>query len=366
MNYKIPQIYLDAGKDEMALLKNVIDSKWLTEGKYTNEFVDKIKIITGAKYVVPVSNGTLGLYVALLSMNLPPGSEVLIPSFTFFGSASSVYYAGLKPVFVDVSPKNYMASVENYSKKITSNTSAIMPVHIYGLSCDMKPLIKFAKDNKLKIIEDAAQSIGVKYNSKHCGTFGDTGVISFFADKTVTMGEGGVILTNNYKLYCKLKLVRNQGRPNSGTFIHPEFGMNFRVTDMQSAVGFAQLKKLEEKINKKNKLFKMYLNNLKDCKNIKIIEQPLYSNFVPFRFAFRSKKKKKIQHGLQNHGIQTRSFFYPLHKQPAIKKYFPKMRNISLPVSEMLYQEGICLPIHEKIKKKDINFICELIKRYSK
>ena len=122
---------------------------------------------------------------------------------------------------------------------------------------------------------------------------GTTKTISFFADKTVTMGEGGVILTNNYKLYCKLKLVRNQGRPNSGTFIHPEFGMNFRVTDMQSAVGFAQLKKLEEKINKKNKLFKMYSNNLKDCKNIKIIEQPLYSNFVPFRFAFRSKKKKK-------------------------------------------------------------------------
>jgi perosamine synthetase len=362
MNYRIPQIYLDAGPDELALLKDVINTKWLTEGKYTNKFIDKIRNVTGAKYVVPISNGTLGLYVALLSMDLPRGSEVLIPSFTFFGSASSVYYAGLKPVFVDVNPKNYMASAEDYAKKVTSKTSAIMPVHIYGLSCDMKPLIKFAKDNKLKIIEDAAQSIGVKYNSKHCGTFGNVGVISFFADKTVTMGEGGVILTNNYKVYQKLKLIRNQGRPNSGTFIHPEFGMNFRVTDMQSAVGFAQLNKLEKKINKKIKLFQIYSKNLKDCKNIEIIEQPLYSNFVPFRFAFRSKKKKQIESCLQNHGIQTRSFFYPMHKQPAIKKHFPKMRKVFLPVSEMLYKEGICLPIHEKIKRKDINFICKLIK----
>jgi perosamine synthetase len=366
MNYKIPQIYLDTGKDELALLKDVIDSKWLTEGKYTSKFIDKIKIVTGAKYAIPVSNGTLGLYVALLSMNLPRGSEVLIPSFTFFGSASSVYYAGLKPIFVDVNPKNYMASVEDYAKKVTKNTSAIMPIHIYGLSCDMKPLVKFAKDNKLKIIEDAAQSIGVKYNSKHCGTFGNVGVISFFADKTVTMGEGGVILTNNFKVYKKLKLIRNQGRPNSGTFIHPEFGMNFRVTDMQSAVGFAQLNKLEKKINKKIKLFKTYSRNLKGCKNIEIIEQPHYSNFVPFRFAFRSKKKKQIESCLQKHGIQTRSYFYPMHKQPAIKKYFPKMCYVSLPVSEMLYKEGICLPIHEKIGKKEIDYICGLIRNSSK
>ena len=215
-------------------------------GKNTKKFIEKIKDITGSPYVLPVSNGTLGLYVALLSMNLPRGSEVLIPSFTFFGSASSVYFAGLKPVFVDVDPKT-MATYENYLQKVTKKTSAIMPVHIYGLSCDMDPIITFAK-KKLKIIEDAAQAIGVKYRGKHCGTFGDTEVISFFADKTIAMGEGGnAILTNNKGIYKKLKLIRNQGRPNSGTFIHPEFGMNFRITDMQSAIGYAQLKRLKEK-----------------------------------------------------------------------------------------------------------------------
>ena len=130
-----------------------------------------------------------------------------------------------------------------------------MPVHIYGLSCDMKPIMNFAKENKIKVIEDAAQAIGVKYKSKHCGTFGDVGVISFFADKTIAMGEGGAILTNKKNIYDKLTLIRNQGRPNSGTFIHPEFGMNFRITDMQSAIGYAQLKKLSGKIKNKMKLF---------------------------------------------------------------------------------------------------------------
>lgn len=361
MSYKISQVFIDSGKEEYAYIKDVMHSKWFTEGKYAKKFIEKIKDITGSHYVLPVSNGTLGLYVALLSMNLPKGSEVLIPSFTFFGSASSVYFAGLKPVFVDVDAKNYMATFENYSKKVSKNTSAIMPVHIYGLSCDMDPIIKFAKRNKLKIIEDAAQAIGVKYNGKHCGTLGDVGVISFFADKTIAMGEGGAVLTNNKNIYKRLKLIRNQGRPNSGTFIHPEFGMNFRITDMQSAIGFAQLKNLKKKINNKVRLFERYKSNLKNCKNVEIISQPKYSNFAPFRFAFRSKIKKKISHVLEKNKIQTRSFFFPMHKQPAIKKKFPKNIKTILPVSEMLYREGLALPIHSNVKIKDIDFICKLI-----
>ncbi len=366
MAYKVTQVFIDSGKDEYDYIKDVMHSKWFTEGKYTKKFIEKIKDITGSHYVLPVSNGTLGLYVALLSMNLPKGSEVLIPSFTFFGSASSVYFAGLKPVFVDVNPMNYMATIENYAKKITNKTSALMPVHIYGLSCDMDPIINFAKKNKLKLIEDAAQAIGVKYNGKHCGTFGDTGVISFFADKTIAMGEGGAILTNNKSTYKKLKLIRNQGRPNSGTFIHPEFGMNFRITDMQSAIGFAQLKNLKKKISNKVRLFERYKNNLKNCKNVEIINQPKYSNFAPFRFAFRSKKKKEIALNLERNGIQTRSFFYPMHKQPSIKKEFPKISKISLPVSEKLFREGLALPIHSNLKNNDIDFICKLVRDFSK
>jgi perosamine synthetase len=361
MKYKIKQVYIDSGKEEYSSVKKVMKTKWFTEGNYTKKFVKKIKQITGSRYVLPISNGTLGLYVALLSMKLPKGSEVLIPSFTFFGSASSVYFAGLKPVFVDVDPDNYMATVKNYRNKITKKTSAIMPVHIYGLSCDMKPIMDFAKENKIKVIEDAAQAIGVKYKSKHCGTFGDVGVISFFADKTIAMGEGGAILTNKKNIYDKLKLIRNQGRPNSGTFIHPEFGMNFRITDMQSAIGYAQLKKLSGKIKNKMKLFKRYKSNLKNCKNISIVKKPDYSNFAPFRFAFRSNKKIKIINALEKRGIQTRSFFYPMHLQPSIKKTFSNVSKVVLPVSEMLYKEGIALPIHNKLTFKDIDLICKIV-----
>ena len=208
--------------------------------------------------------------------------------------------------------------------------------------------------------------MGVKYNSKHCGTFGDVGVISFFADKTIAMGEGGAILTNNSKIFNKLKLIRNQGRPNSGTFIHPEFGMNFRITDMQSAVGFAQLKKINKKVKNKIKLFQRYSKNLKDCKNIDIIKKPNYSNFVPFRFAFKSKKKKIIEKKLNANGVETRSFFFPMHKQPSIKKKFPHISKISLPITETLFKQGLALPIHSNLKTSDIDFICDIIKQSSK
>ena len=203
---KITQVNPYIDNEELELIKNVSD-KWLTEGSQTNGAKSFSKL-SGTKYVLPVPNGTVGLYLALLSLDLPKGSEVLVPSFTFFGSVSSIHFAGLIPRFVDVDENDYMANVRHYESAITSKTSAIMPIHIYGASADMDPIMEFAKKNNLKVVEDAAQAVGVRYKGEHSGNKGHVSVFSFL-QQTVTMGEGG-LLQLMMRRYLKIKLIRNQ------------------------------------------------------------------------------------------------------------------------------------------------------------
>ena len=191
---KINQVSPEMGTSEIENMVKSVNNGWLTEGPFTAEFLDRIKEITSADFVLPVNNGTLGLYLSLLTLGLEKGAEILVPSFTFFGSVSSIYFAGYKPVFVDVEPDSYMATAENFKNALTKNTRAIMPIHIYGMSALMDDIMDFARANNLMVIEDAAQAMGVYYKEQHCGTFGDIGVISFFADKTITMGEGELFL----------------------------------------------------------------------------------------------------------------------------------------------------------------------------
>ena len=357
---QINQVMPKVGVEELKNLEASIDSAWLTEGKFTESFLKEVRQITGAEFVLPVNNGTLGLYLSLLSLNLEKGDEILVPSFTFFGSVSSIYFAGLKPVFVDVDRDNYMATVANFQAALTSKTRAIMPIHIYGMAAKMDDLISFAYQHNLKVVEDAAQGMGVFYKDKHSGTFGDVGVISFYADKTITMGEGGVVLTNSSLVFEKARLIRNQGRPNSGTFIHPEFGMNFRITDMQAGVGLAQINRLNEIEASRLKKFQFYEKELSDISDIRPIKKPEHGNFIPFRFAFTSTHKKEIELKLNEEGIQTRSFFYPMHLQPAVVAKYG--RQDVKPISEDLYAKGLCLPIHHGITEDDIFRICNLIK----
>lgn len=357
---KINQVYPLFKRSEKLFLNKTIDNAWVTEGPYTKKFLDQLKSLTNAKYVLPVNNGTLGLFLSLLALDLPKGSEIIIPSFTFFGSVSAAHYAGLKPVFADVSLTDYMLTLENIKSLITEKTKAIMPVHVYGQSVDMDPIIKFANDNNLLVIEDAAQSIGVRYKGRHCGTMGDIGVISFFADKTLTTGEGGVVMTNNEEIFKKAQLIRNQGRPNSGTFIHSAFGMNFRITDMQAALGVAQLERLDEIIYSKLSKYQIYNEKLSGLKNIDLIELKSYSNFVPFRFFIRTKNSIELENTLNLKGVQTRRFFYPMHLQPSIiAEYGDQPRCLN---SEELNKTGLCLPIHAGISKKDIVYITDIIK----
>jgi len=362
MKFKIPQLQPFIGKEELENLETSIKNKWITEGPFSEELLDLIKSFTGSKHALFAPNGTLGLFLGLLGIEIEKGDEVIVPNFTFNASGSSVVFAGAKPVFVDVNIDDYHILPEKIIPKITNKTKAIMPVHIYGQSADLNLINKIAEDHKLKVIEDAAQSLGVFYNNQHTGTFGDVGVISFFADKTITMGEGAVILTNNDDIYEKIKFLRNQGRPNSGTFIHPFLGMNFRVTDLQCGVGVAQFKKFETIKNRKIENYNLYKENLNNIDEVIFVNELDYCNFVPFRAPIRVRKLNKLIPHLESKGIQSRGFFYPMHKQPCYASF--DYANSEFKNSNKLFNEGLALPVYPDLKKQEILTICSTIKKF--
>ena len=354
----ISQVDLDLGEEESLFVQKCLDNRWLSEGPMAEQFAAKLSDLTGAKHVTFAPNGTLALYLSLVALDLPPGSEVILPSFTFYASASSCIFAGLKPVFVDVDPHTYNVSPEAIEKAITPQTSAIMPIHIYGQSCDVDAVLHLARKHGLRVIEDAAQAIGVRNAGRHVGALGDIGIFSFFSDKVITTGEGAAIVTNDSVLFEKIKLLRNQGRPHAGTFIHPALGMNFRITDMQAALGIAQLNKLPKIIERRLDLWQQYETALGGDLPLRPMKVASFSNLVPFRFAFCTSAKDAIFEHLNRHNVATRSFFYPMHKQPQLAS--PACA--PCPVSETLYDEGVCLPVHAHISDEDVQYICALVR----
>lgn len=360
--YKISQLEPYIGKEEIKNVTKAINDKWLTEGYFTKKMIEKIKEFTNAKYVILTNNGTLALYLALMALGIKEEDEVIVPNFSFIASASSVVFAGGKPVFVDVNNDTGNIDVSKIENLITDKTKAIMPVHIYGQSSDMDPILKIAKKYNLKVIEDAAQGYGVFYKEKHTGTIGDVGTISFFADKTVTMGEGAAILTNNSELFEKICYLRNQGRLHSGTFEHTHLGMNFRVTDLQSAVGCAQLEKFKEIEKIKTKNLSLYKNMLHMVDEVEFLKEENFTNIVPFRANLKVEKLDMLIDYLEKNGIQTRKFFYPLNKQPCFK--YLNYKELKFNSTEELNNKGISLPVHCSLKEEDITYICDRIKDF--
>ena len=372
------QVQPSIGDKEYEYIKDALDRSWLSEGKYTQLLCEKVKTLTNANYVLPVPNCTLGLFLCLKSLELPADSEVIVTDFTFFASASTIVSAGLKPVFVDVSNETFQIDISKIEEKITKNTKAIMPVHVYGHGSEIDKIIELAKKYNLKIIEDSAQVLGVSYcaesncksasckpnncSKKHFGTFGDFGVFSLYADKTITMGEGGIIVTNSKKSYEKIQLLRNQGRLNSGTFIHDAIGMNFRITDLQAAVGCAQLDRLNAIKIQRNETYDKYMNELEDINEIGFMKVHKQSEFIPFRFPILVNDLDDVIRALEKNNIQTRRFFYPMSKQPPLKEF----SNGICVNSNRLYDTGICLPIHSEVSDDDIKLISNTLKKHYK
>lgn len=334
-------------------IKKVLKRKYLTEDKFTRKFEDNIKKFVCSKYAISVSNWTLGLYACLRAFNIGPGDEVIVPNLTFIATSNSVILTGAKVVLCDVNINSMCIDTIEAKKKINSRTKAIIPVHLYGNACDMDELLLLRKKTNIKIIEDAAQAIGVKYKSKFVGTIGDCGGYSFYGNKIITTGEGGVIVTNNKKIADKIYKLKNHGREKKGIFIHKNIGFNFMFTELQAAIGITQLKKLSSIIRKRNQIFNLYRKSLKH-RIIKFFKKK-YVKPLHWFVNIEVKNISKLQKHLEKKKIFTRRLFYPLNLQPCYKtSKFVKNIKDKFNNSHYLYNNILSIPTFHRLNEKQI------------
>ena len=343
------------------ILNKVIDRKFVTENKFTQQFEDIIKNLVKARYAISVSNWTAGIFCCLRALNIGKGDEVIVPDMTFAATSNAVLLSGAKVVLCDVNYNDYSINADEIVKKINSRTKAVIPVHLYGNFCDMEKILKIRKKYNIKIIEDAAQALGVQYKKKFAGTFGDCGGYSFYGNKIITSGEGGVIVTNNKKIRDEIYKLKNHGREKKGVFIHKSVGFNFMFTELQAALGITQLGKLNSVTKKRNWIFKKYKEYLNNKYLIKFEKKKYHINLHWF-FNIKSSKINKILPALKKNKIEFRRLFYPLHLQPCYKNHPSIIKGKSnFDISKKLYKETISLPTFQRLKDKEIRFICKII-----
>ncbi len=350
---------------EKKYINKALSTGWISsEGPYVKEFENRFSSFNKRKYGIAVSSGTAALEIAIKSLNLKKGDEIIVPSFSIISTVLCIIKNGLKPILVDSDLKNWNMDVNQVLKKINKKTKAIIVTHIYGFPVDMKNILKVANKKKITVIEDAAEMIGQKYKNKICGSFGKISTFSFYANKHITTGEGGMILTNEKDIYEKCRSLRNLCFSTSGNrFNHNDIGWNYRFTNLQAAIGLGQLKNINWIVKRKMEIGKRYYKNLKTNKNIILqdLKKP-YAKNIFWVYGILLKKNYKLSRDiitrkLLKANVQTRNFFYPMHKQKIFikKKIFSK--GLKFPNSEYLANKGFYVPSGLGITNKEIDLV---------
>ncbi|MEO2139928.1 MAG: DegT/DnrJ/EryC1/StrS family aminotransferase [Thermoleophilia bacterium] len=365
---RIFQVASTIGDEEVTAVTEVLRSGWLSEGQRSGRFVDAFLEVVGAPHGVLAPNGTLALMLAATAAGLGPGDEVLVPDTTFYGSATAMCAVGAVPIPVEVDPDFFLLDLEAAEEAITKRTRGIMPVHLYGTSCDMAAVSEFARRHGLVVIEDAAQGVGVTSGEHHVGSISDFGAFSFFADKTITTGEGGFVTCTDSAMFDRLRFIRNQGRINRGSFVHDEFGINYRMTDMQAALGVVQLSRLPDIAKRKQETWGWYSEALDGLSGVRVIGAAPGSNHVPFRCVIMTDRGPAIRRGLEEAGVQVRTGFFPLHAQPGLRAWFD-VHGIAIPAgpngfaaSRCHYEDAILLPVHQDVTQGDVDLIADVVR----
>jgi len=349
-------------EQELAELKRVISSTFVVEHDLTREFEDRTRALTGAKHAIAIMNGTAALFCCLKALNIGPGDEVIVPNMTFIATANAVVMAGAKPVFCEVLADTFCIDSAAAAGLINARTKAIMPVHLYGQSADMDALGDLVRRRGLYLIEDAAQGVGVHFNGRHVGTFGALGILSYYGNKTVTCGEGGMILTNDDELAKRCYRLKNHGRDGKGSFVHEHIGFNFSFTEMQAAVGIAQMKKLPAIVAKKKLIHDRYLDGLQGLNRFRPAYIDPRCEPVFWFTSYISDDANTVAAHLAENGVQTRRFFYPLHLQPCYRDL--SFERSGFAISEQIFDEGISLPSSYHLSELDQRRVIELVKKF--
>ena len=349
----------DIGNKEREYMNKAFDSGWISsKGPFISKFEDEFAEFSGTKYAVRCSNGTTALHLAVRALCIRDGDEVIVPNLTFASPANAVIYERGKPVLVDVDRKYWGVDPEEVSKCITDKTKAIIVVHLYGHPSDMDKIMHLAKMHNLKVIEDCAEAHGATYKGKRVGSIGDIGCFSFYGNKIITTGEGGMITTNDEELAEKIRTLRDHGMQPSKRYWHEEVGYNYRMTNIQAAIGLAQMESITEKIWKRKWIARKYSEHIGDEAEIQL-EMPWASNvyWLPtfmLNGISGGGPRDSLMISMANEGVESRPVFYPLNEMP------PYMSERSFPNSNYVSYHGISLPVSNKFDEDDIRFISEV------
>jgi len=354
----------DIGELEIQYVTDAVRSGWVSSlGRYVEEFERGFADFCRARHGVSTANGTVALHLTLAALGIGPGDEVIMPTLTFIATASAAIYAGAVPVFVDSEPDTWCLDPAAVERAITPRTRAIVPVHLYGHPADMDPIMDSAARHNLIVIEDAAESHGALYKGRMTGGIGKAGIFSFYGNKLITSGEGGMIVTNDSALAERANFLHDHAMRPETRYYHSEIGYNYRITNLQAALGLAQLKRVPELIARKRQIMQWYRELLRDREDVKLNPSMPWAEssfwmvcaILPSRLDLDT-----VMAELRASGIDSRPFFKPLHSLPPTRKYDSGGR---FPIAEDLSRRGLSLPCGVKLARPDVEFICATVRR---
>jgi perosamine synthetase len=350
--------------NEKLYVNDCLDTTWISSaGKYINAFEQGFAKFCGVKHALTVANGTVALHLPLLAMGIQPGDEVIVPTFTYVATANCVTYVGATPVFVDSEPLTWNMDPKRVEAAITPRTKAIIVVHIYGHPADMDPIMELARKHNLFVIEDAAEAHGAKYHGQTVGSIGDVATFSFFGNKIITCGEGGMVVTNDDALAAHMHQLKGQGVDPKRRYWFPMIGYNYRMTNIQAALGLAQLEKVDWHLAQRRRVMETYRKYLADCPDVTIQpELPDCTNsywMVSVLLGASLPDRDRVMQTLAESGIETRPFFPPMHILPI---YQHLATGQTFPVADHVSARGMNLPSSGNLSDDDIAYVCTALK----
>lgn len=358
----IPIYQPELSGNEKVYVNECLDTSWISSrGRFISEFEKQFCSAVGSHFAASVSNGSVALHLALLALDIGPGDEVLVPSFTYVASVNAIRYVGATPIFVDIEAKSWQINCGDIEHRISKNTKAIMAVHIYGHPCDMHAITKLAKKHKLFVVEDCAEAFGTKIEGTHVGNFSDIATYSFFGNKTITTGEGGMVVSNNKELDRKVRHLKGQGLMEGREYWHDIVGYNYRMTNICAAIGLAQLERTDSILKRKKEIADYYRSNLNGLP-VEFQSEAEGATHSWWMFSILTTNKicrDELRAHLNSTGIETRPLFNPVHLMPMYNGC-----NLVLPVSESLSERGLNLPSWPGLTSNQLSRIVQSVKDY--
>jgi perosamine synthetase len=362
MTHTIPIYQPELSGNEKRYVNECLDTSWISsKGRFVGEFEAAFAERIGAQHASSVCNGTLALHLALLALGIGPGDEVIVPTLTYVASANAISYTGATPVFVDSRRDTWQMDPDDVRRSITPRTRALLPVHLYGQACPMDELMAIAREHRLFVVEDCAEALGTLYQGRHVGTFGDIAMFSFYGNKTITAGEGGMVVSNDKTLIERARHFRGQGLASHREYWHDVVGYNYRMTNIAAAIGLAQLERADEFIARKRALAGRYAELLRDCPVTLHQEAPgtVHSHWMVSLLVPSPEQRDPLRQRLAAAGVETRPVFYPVHTMPMYARSYRKHT-----VAEDLAWRGMNLPSWPGLSESQLQTITGAIRAH--